>query len=73
MRRDTYEVIHSKGEEADTYEAPSRESAVREFKKDYANKLIPNGGEVTVHAYLAGDADSERVPFLVTQNSVEEL
>lgn len=73
MERNTYEVMHNKGKRADTYESPSREAAVREFKKDYANKLLSKGGQMTVHAYRAGDANSERVPFVVTQHSVEKL
>lgn len=73
MKRDTYEVIDSNGTKADTYEASSRESAVRKFRDDYIGKLVSNGGQVTVHAYLAGDASSERIPFVVTQDSVERL
>lgn len=73
MRRDTFEVIHSDGSFADTYESPSRESAVQEFRRAMGDELIGKDEEITVFAYHAGDSDSERVPFLVSQDYVEKL
>lgn len=37
------------------------------------DELIGEDEEITVFAYHAGDADSERVPFLVSQDHVEKL